>query len=854
MTCKKCGKEVRDGIAFCPFCGASLKEEPVVAVEPVKASEPVIKKEVVKKEKKPINKKPFIIGGIAVAVIAVVVACVMLFVGRNIDKTIEKYMEAIRQEDEELLLEIMFPKDARDDGEDWYADGAIDDLLEDMNEEVKSISVVNSVDADEKVSAMIDEIFDEADIDVEYTALKIVNINIQYKKDAEREQTTTYDINGNVLDDNKELSQLIAYKVGNKWYILPGVFEYCVDVWQSEDIQSAEEISTAIQSALCSEEVYNSFQPYYDVVIDLESDLEYLPESVQAAIMGYLNSVPEIQHTYDGATGFSFVVSSNGIVTVYISTETNPAEWQVYPTVESGYDYGVVDEITTEDMPVNPEYSYVKLISEQSPIMGYWQSDTVGMYIGYNVSGGDEGFTVYLQSQDFGFRLLHSYKNYKYSGGNSFVQFIHEPQYETNWCEKFKIDVIDNDTITLSTSDIGQNDVVCLEPQEYTFKRAELDKETLLQYEGTWIDGGDVFSNYGTYGNIKDLAYCDECGSIHDKDYVEKEYNCYHSSNYVSLYDGKTLHYIFPSEGLYIEELDAVCYTAYSYYVDDNKMDYESGAYGGGGSEYYIYFRDGSDEAKVAEALNAYQGYIDENNLDIRGYELVYINDDDIPELCAFDIIDDPRLLLYNATDKDVKCMYSSGGYQYKERENIIVVFSHVGGSEAYSLMEINDSITDFVELDYVRLDRIDDNYVYYYNDEVSDEATYNAFIEKYREYTQIGVSRRYTTILEAYENLGITEYGYSLYHIEAMSYDNGVLYIKGDDGEEISYPVADDCVWEDTAFSEVIANISYEELEDTWLEEREYYLTYEENNYNFYDVYVVVKDEQIIRVYTAHN
>lgn len=849
MTCKKCGKEVRDGIAFCPFCGASLKEEPVVAVEPEKASEPVVKKEVVKKEKKPINKKPFIIGGIAVAVIAVVVACVMLFVGRNIDKTIEKYMEAIRQEDEELLLEIMFPKDARDDGEDWYADGAIDDLLEDMNEEVKSISVVNSVDADEKVSAMIDEIFDEADIDVEYTALKIVNINIQYKKDSEREQTTTYDINGNVLDDNKELSQLIAYKVGNKWYILPGVFEYCVDVWQSEDIQSAEEISTAIQSALCSEEVYNSFQPYYDVVIDLESDLEYLPESVQTAIMGYLNSVPEIQHTYDGATGFSFVVSSNGIVTVYISTETNPAEWQVYPTVESGYDYGVVDEITTEDTPVNPEYSYVKLISEQSPIMGYWQSDRAGMYIGYNVSGGDEGFSVYLQSQDFYFTLLHSLEDFSYSGGTGNIKFKGNTEYNN---AIFDIQVIDEDTLKLVYTDVKyMNDE--LVNGEYIFKRGEITKETLSQYEGNWIDGGDVFSNFGYYGNVKMLSYCDECGSIHDKDYVENEYNCYHSSKYVSLYDGKTLHYIFPHEGLSIEGVGDVCYVGDSYAIDGDMMQYDTYVHGGGGGERYIFFRDGSDEAKVAEALNAYQGYIDENNLDIRGYELVYINDDDIPELCAFDIIDDPRLLLYNATDKDVKCMYSSGGYQYKERENIIVVFSHVGGSEAYSLMEINDSITDFVELDYVRLDRIDDNYVYYYNDEVSDEATYNAFIEKYREYTQIGASRRYTTIFEAYENLGITEYGYSLYHIEAMSYDNGVLYIKGDDGEEISYPVADDCVWEfDSPFSEASTPITYEEIESDWQDCRSEYLEYgEELNYS---VTAVVKDDQVVRVYTVHN
>ncbi|MBP3620798.1 MAG: hypothetical protein J6J16_03440, partial [Lachnospiraceae bacterium] len=520
--------------------------------------------------------------------------------------------------------------------------------LEDMNEEVKSISVVNSVDADEKVSAMVDEIFDEAGVDIKYTELKIVNINIQ-------DDLSIYYVNGERIEDKKEVSQMIAYKVGNKWYILPGVFEYCVDTWQSEDIQSAEEISTAIQSALCSEEVYNSFQPYYDVVIDLESDLEYLPESVQTAIMGYLNSVPEIQHTYDGATGFSFVVSSNGIVTVYISTETNPAEWQVYPTVESGYDYGVVDEITTEDMPVNPEYSYVKLISEQSPIMGYWQSDKAGMYIGYNVSGGNEGFAIYLQSQDFYFTLLHSLENFTYSGETGNVKFTGNTEYNN---AIFDIQVIDEDTLKLVYTDARYmyDELV---DGEYVFKRGEITKETLSQYEGTWIDGGEVFSDFVYYGNVMNLAYCDECDSIHDKDYVENEYNCYHSGKYVSLYDGKTLHYIFPFEGLWSEGVGAVCYQGDSYVIDGEMMVHDTYLHGGGGGERYTFFRDGSDEAKVAEALNAYQGYIDENNLDIRGYELVYINDDDIPELCAFDIIDDPRLLLYNATDKDVKCMYS---------------------------------------------------------------------------------------------------------------------------------------------------------------------------------------------------
>ncbi len=853
MTCKNCGKEVRDGIAFCPFCGASLKEEPVVAVEPEKASEPVVKKEVVKKEKKPINKKPFIIGGIAVAVIAVVVACVMLFAGRNIDKTIEKYMEAIREEDEELLLEIMFPKDARDDGEDWYADGAIDDLLEDMNEEVKSISVVNSVDADEKVSAMVDEIFDEAGVDIKYTELKIVNINIQ-------DDLSIHYVNGERIEDKKEVSQMIAYKVGNKWYILPGVFEYCVDTWQSEDIQSAEEISTAIQSALCSEEVYNSFQPYYDVVIDLESDLEYLPESVQTAIMGYLNSVPEIQHTYDGATGFSFVVSSNGIVTVYISTETNPTEWQVYPTVESGYDYGVVDEIATEETPVNLEYSYVKLISEQSPIAGYWQSDRAGMYIGYNVSGGDEGFSVYLQSQDFYFTLLHSLEDFSYSGGTGNIKFKGNTEYNN---AIFDIQVIDEDTLKLVYTDVKyMNDE--LVNGEYIFKRGEITKETLSQYEGNWIDGGDVFSNFGYYGNVKMLSYCDECGSIHDKDYVENEYNCYHSSKYVSLYDGKTLHYIFPHEGLSIEGVGDVCYVGDSYAIDGDMMQYDTYVHGGGGEE-YVFFRDGSDEAKVAETLNAYQEYIDnDNNLSeyASAYSLFYLNDDSIPEAMVTDATDG-RMTGYIMTYSDGKVealsLVCACDVKFQEKQNKLYVYSSPSdgyyGSSFYSLD--NGKFVETDRFNYMEEFGIPEDIItYQQNGNVVSEDVYNSELAEAEKNFDLDSSAyiiTYSNLYQAYLNLGVTEYGYSLYHIEAMSYDNGVLYIRGDDGEEISYPVADDCVWEfDSPFSVVSTPITYEEIESDWQDCRSEYLEYgEELNYS---VTAVVKDDQVVRVYTVHN
>lgn len=599
MICTVCGKELRGDSLFCEHCGAKADEKIIKEAEiDEKAKEHAGNK---KKKRKKSSKKPFIIGGIAVAVIAVIaviVACTVLFAGRSIDKTIVKYMEAVREDDEELLLKIMFPKDVRDDGEDWYEDRAIDDILEDMNKKVKSISVVSSIAADEKISAMVDEIFDEADADIEYTELKVVNINVQYKKAFAKKQ--------------KEESHMLAYKVGNKWYILPGVYEYCVDTWQAEDKQSAKNIATAINTALCSsEEINNSFQPYYDVVIDLEDDLEYLPKSIQSSIMECLVSVPKIQHTYDGATGFCFAVSSYGEVTVYISTEANPTAWQIYPNVEEGYELGVVDEAATEETPVNLEYSYPRLISEKSPILGYWQSDRAGMYIGYSTSDGNEGFTVYLQSQDFadnsGLEILHAYNGYKYSGGAGNIIFSIDSDIGTS---KYDIQIIDNNTIRLvvdNRCEYNGNPVF----EEYTFKREELTKERLSQYEGAWIDAGVVFSIDGNLGNIMEFAYCDECGSIHTKDCEENGYGDYYSEKPVSLYDGEMLHRIFPVKGLYDRDFGLVCYIEESYVIEGEMLTYSMRYHdNAGGGLANRFFREGSEGVKVAEALNAYYQYI----------------------------------------------------------------------------------------------------------------------------------------------------------------------------------------------------------------------------------------------------
>lgn len=94
MICRNCGKEIRNGAKFCPWCGTDqTKVDAIKKVEPVKKVDPVIKEKKEKKSEKlpavkPVRrqhtavKKP-VIAGVAVAGVVLVVACGFLFMNKN---------------------------------------------------------------------------------------------------------------------------------------------------------------------------------------------------------------------------------------------------------------------------------------------------------------------------------------------------------------------------------------------------------------------------------------------------------------------------------------------------------------------------------------------------------------------------------------------------------------------------------------------------------------------------------------------------------------------------------------------------------------------------------------------------
>ena len=115
MFCVDCGNEIPDDSNVCPFCGVIIEDGYEM-----------------QGTKKSMGKYPFLIAGIVLAAVVVIVAGVLVLKGRSIEKTVEKYAEAVDEEDEKLLYKLMFPNKFRKDAKDLLRDGS--NVLEEMDD------------------------------------------------------------------------------------------------------------------------------------------------------------------------------------------------------------------------------------------------------------------------------------------------------------------------------------------------------------------------------------------------------------------------------------------------------------------------------------------------------------------------------------------------------------------------------------------------------------------------------------------------------------------------------------------------------------------------------------------------
>lgn len=152
MFCAKCGKQIPDGSAVCPFCGAPMAAPQAPQAAPVAPQAPQaapaapqtgyavppvapVYAPVAPKEKKPVNKLPIIIGAIAAAAVIAIVLYLILHDGaKSLVKDYIKYQEKKAEEagkyelesSEKALkaLDILDDDDDDDDEVKWKVKGS----------------------------------------------------------------------------------------------------------------------------------------------------------------------------------------------------------------------------------------------------------------------------------------------------------------------------------------------------------------------------------------------------------------------------------------------------------------------------------------------------------------------------------------------------------------------------------------------------------------------------------------------------------------------------------------------------------------------------------------------------------
>ena len=750
MFCGKCGSEMKDNARFCPKCGApvpgyevSINEiekineaegETTVLAEPgvmqpvddVK-NQPTTPNKPNKPPRKPMSKKTklaIIISSVSVVVVAAIVSCMLLLGGRSKKKAVDKFETAFNEENDDKLLKLMYPKECHDNADELAEDGRIMDLIT-WNEELKeeagdiTVSIKDTQDIDSFDDALRSDVENELlnKLSVEYSEIVVASLEVSFSD----------------ADNMDELCSVVMYKIDKTWYILPGAIELIVDDRKNDDIENAERIKDTVNVSIANEDVYDSMEPYLDVVVSLD-ELDYMPQAFQDVF----GEIPVIRHKSDGATGFAFMIDEDYSVYVYISSDESINEWEIVPNISDRYDIG--EKSSGSEMIAPSDYSYVKLISEKSPILGYWQADNAAMYIGYDVSGGNEGLTVYSTE---GETIIHTYNGYAMSGGNQTLRY--ESTHDWN-SKNFVINVLDDENIEMIYSNYDSGEDIT-----YTYTKGEITDDALDRFVGVWIP---AYEELDINSTSYELIHCESCGFVHGTNA-----ECLTKDKCVSLCTDDKLMYIFPDEGLKYYD-GGVGYNLIYYALEGDKMTDNSARIGGGGGVEYLYYREGSSLGDISKILAAYYNYARDIESKL-GYNMADIDGDGVPECIVYN--DEwggsgggyARVLTYK-NDQVYSCEnnYTTTSIYIKSGANDFCMkyYGSMSELEGLTIYGISDDGFSQKADCYHYFDESAENFGrYYVNEEETNLDNYNSYVDSLGSYDTL-LDADYSSIADAYD------------------------------------------------------------------------------------------------------
>ena len=216
--CANCGNQLSDEAKFCPKCGTTQEEQQQSYTQP---NQSYIYQQPAGRTK--FNVKPVFVV-VAIGVIALIAILYKVFFSggsRSMEGAVEKYYEAITDQDGEALLKSTCCGSLMEaiEEESGYSKedmaDAMEDSIEYSYEDYAKIKNIKIEDKDKMSKSELKEGLEsiEDEIGVEVKISEIYELEVSFKY---------YDESYEECDEDTE--SLMVYKSGFGWYVLPDVF------------------------------------------------------------------------------------------------------------------------------------------------------------------------------------------------------------------------------------------------------------------------------------------------------------------------------------------------------------------------------------------------------------------------------------------------------------------------------------------------------------------------------------------------------------------------------------------------------------------------------------------------------